>query len=97
MEDLQLCVHGKEGDEAYGVPCRVPRRSVTQRAFLIFGSPKPFTTPMLFTKLALSAEFSRSVFSCLSEVNIRFDPDLWPAKLPLVRFRGVFEAQAETF
>ncbi|CAK9047147.1 2-oxoglutarate and iron-dependent oxygenase domain-containing protein CP2 (Protein CUPULIFORMIS 2), partial [Durusdinium trenchii] len=23
-------------------------------------------------------------------VSIRFDPDLWPAKLPLVRFRGVF-------
>lgn len=43
--DLQLCVCGKEGDEAYGVPCKV---------------------------------------------NIRFDPELWPAKLPLVRFRGVF-------
>ena len=27
--------------------------------------------------------------STLSKVNIRFDPDLWPAKLPLVRFRGV--------
>ena len=43
--DLELCISGQEGDEAYGVPCRI---------------------------------------------NIRFDPDLWPSKLPLVRFRGVF-------
>jgi len=43
--DLQLCIEGEDGDEAYGVPWRV---------------------------------------------NIRFDPELWPAKLPLVRFRGVF-------
>ena len=58
--DLDLCVHGLEGDEAYGGPCRAPR--------------------------ALYEAF----WPHFCKVRLRFERDLWPAKLPLVRFRGVF-------
>ncbi|CAJ1435356.1 unnamed protein product, partial [Effrenium voratum] len=40
--------------------------------------------------LCVSGAEGDEAYGTPCRVNLRFDPDLWPAKLPLVRFRGVF-------
>ncbi|CAE7193222.1 unnamed protein product [Symbiodinium natans] len=41
-------------------------------------------------RLCIAGEDGDEAYGIPWRVNIRFDPDLWPAKLPLVRFLGVF-------
>lgn len=79
MEDLQLCVYGKEGDEAYGGPCRVASAcencTVPQTVpFWFHSSAKHFTTSQRFVSMLLHTKLALSSARAQQSSAVQFFP-----------------------